>query len=364
MVRTDEKLDRSFRKGDGWNAHTAENFSVSKRDDKGKKIVQSLSGRERNKLFISQSAQSFQDISALSGLDSIADGRAFALFDYNKDGWQDLVLVNSNAPTFEVFRNELKSKASNHHQIGFRLVGGNKSATPTTDLSNRDAFGAVVTVYTGGKQFLRELRCGEGLSAQNSQTILIGLGKNDQVDSVKIAWPSGKKQTLTGLEAGMIHTIDELGGHKSEPFQQVATGPRIVRKDSVTRLSVTGVLKEKPIVYITTASWCPACKKALPQVTYLTDRLGDQISFYGLPIDPKEKPEDLELYQKNFRPSYQLLNPLEAFHRASASSIVQAALGSNILPATIVTDSEGEVLSIFAGVPTVSELLNVIPKEK
>ena len=35
-------------------------------------------------------------------MDSIADGRGFAYFDFDRDGWQDVVLVNSNAPQLEL----------------------------------------------------------------------------------------------------------------------------------------------------------------------------------------------------------------------------------------------------------------------
>ena len=55
--------------------------------------------QERNHFFLNMgSGKEFVDISALAGTDSASDGRSFALFDYDRDGWQDIVVVNANQP--------------------------------------------------------------------------------------------------------------------------------------------------------------------------------------------------------------------------------------------------------------------------
>jgi len=217
VVRTDENLDSSFRTGDQWQAQVQERFSVSSRNENGDLVAQSLSGHESNKLFMNRQSEDFHDVSALSGIDSEADGRVFVLLDYDKDGWQDLILVNSNAPTIEIFRNRLVQKSPLNNCIAFRFVGGNETGV-ASDLSNRDALGAMVTVTAGGQQYLRELRCGEGFGAQNSKTILIGIGENKQIDSAEVVWPSGKKQILKELKTGTVNTVFEKGGVESEPF--------------------------------------------------------------------------------------------------------------------------------------------------
>ena len=112
-------------------------------------VAVSFSGNEANHLFLNQRGASFEDISGVSGLDSRADSRAFAVFDYDRDGWQDIVLVNSNAPMLHLFHNEIGTAGGDGRVIGVRFVGGNHAAVPADGHSNRDGYGAVVRVDLG-----------------------------------------------------------------------------------------------------------------------------------------------------------------------------------------------------------------------
>ena len=75
--------------------------------------------------------------------------------------------------------------------IAVRFVGGNHRARPGTGTSNRDGYGARVEVVVDGTTLLREHRCGEGLAAQNSATMLVGIGAHPAAESVTVRWPSG-----------------------------------------------------------------------------------------------------------------------------------------------------------------------------
>ena len=78
----------------------------------------SFSGKERNKLFLSQQAEQFLDLSALSGLDSPADGRVLSLCDFDRDGWQDMIVANANAPLLNIYRNDIGGSALQPAQNG------------------------------------------------------------------------------------------------------------------------------------------------------------------------------------------------------------------------------------------------------
>ncbi|MGJ8724730.1 MAG: ASPIC/UnbV domain-containing protein [Roseibacillus sp.] len=205
-------MEKGFRNNKGWKDVDFDSFVVQKQDADGKWFAQSFSGHETNKLFMNQGGESFFDMSALAGLDSDADGRSFVLLDYDRDGWQDLILVNSNSPQLEIFHNEMGRRSFGGRSIVFHLIGGNESSEASEEWSNRDALGAVVTVKVAGKTIMRELRCGEGLGAQNSGMLLVGIGENEMIESGEVRWPSGKRQTLDALEAGMLVTIKERGG--------------------------------------------------------------------------------------------------------------------------------------------------------
>jgi len=170
----------------------------------------SFSGHERNHLFVQQMAEgerSFDDLSLQSGLDSRADGRAFAWLDYDRDGRRDVVLTNANFPRIEIYRNQIQTP---NHWIGIELEGGNRSAVASDEWSSRDAIGATLRVGLGDRVELMEKRLGEGLAAQNGELLLLGLGATAQVSWVEVKWPSGKETRTEGpWDAGQVLRFHE-----------------------------------------------------------------------------------------------------------------------------------------------------------
>ncbi len=101
-MRSDNQLDKSPRASESWKqdlvsgkkGKDAARYRAPNRD----RVPMSLSGKERNHLFISDAGKSFSDISSVSGAHSISDGRSFAILDFDRDGWQDMILANVNSP--------------------------------------------------------------------------------------------------------------------------------------------------------------------------------------------------------------------------------------------------------------------------
>lgn len=179
-------------------------------NEKGQKRLTSFSGHERNKMFINDKGRYF-DISTLSGLDNPADGRAFCYWDYDRDGWLDVVLVNGFNPLLNLYRNRMGDVAEMHRNIvALSFVGGNSSNQPNPNLSCRDGYGVHVEFELAGRKIVREFRCGEGFAAQNSATLIVGIGENESVDAIMIEWPSGKKQLVKDVSAGKRITVFEI----------------------------------------------------------------------------------------------------------------------------------------------------------
>ena len=181
-------------------------YNVGARFDAGA----SLSGSQRNRLFLNvQDGRDFIDISGLSAADSPADGRAFATLDFNRDGRTDLAIVNANEPLCQLFANN----SAAGQVLALRFVGGNDTDAASSGWSARDGYGAQVTVDVAGKTLVREHRAGEGLSAQNSSTLIVGLGAHERVEAVRVRWPSGRVQCLESVGAGMLLTVYENVEH-------------------------------------------------------------------------------------------------------------------------------------------------------
>ena len=62
--------------------------------------------------------------------------------------------------------------------------------------SNRDGLGAVVKVTAGGSSYTKVLDGNSGYLSHSVYPLYFGLGAAEAVDSIEVAWPSGKKQTV------------------------------------------------------------------------------------------------------------------------------------------------------------------------
>ncbi len=75
--------------------------------------------------------------------------------------------------------------------------------------SNRNGIGARVEIYGAWGVQVREVRSGQSFSPMNSLTVHFGLGQNEQVDSLKIRWPSGTVTVLHDLPADSAYVVPE-----------------------------------------------------------------------------------------------------------------------------------------------------------
>ena len=387
-MRTDEELGKSFRRSEGWKTDAFSGEKAPELDHRvqdggrvedGKFLTHSHSGHERNHLFLSSAGTEFTDISTVSGLDSIADSRGFVLWDYDRDGWQDIALVNANAPLLNVYRNQIGSlQQSGGDQMGkmiaVRLVGGNVAANPSTTYGPRDGYGAKINVSLADLTIQREHRCGDGFAVQNSNTMIVGIGDCDRVESVEVVWPSGRTQTTGKLAAGTLLTVYENPSDAPDPNGFV-TQPYVVdlstvaiRPESPTEtqtLTLSGVQStlhdssdpSRLKMYTTMATWCAACKRLQPQLDHLRAyHPNDELEMYGVPVDTSDTSEKLHAYMTTYQPPYELVWELTEQERAKVERLIGRAIKGSALPSTVITDSGGKVLHIFAGVPTVSDL--------
>ncbi|MBI1785970.1 MAG: CRTAC1 family protein, partial [Acidobacteria bacterium] len=129
---------------------------------------------------------------AASTLPGAAFHRGAAFGDFDRDGRIDAVITRLNEKPL-LLRNVSPSAG---HWIAFRLIGTR---------SNRDGIGARVRL---GEQSNR-VTTSTGYGCSSDRLVHFGLGGERVVKQVEIEWPSGVKQKLDGLEAGRLHTIKE-----------------------------------------------------------------------------------------------------------------------------------------------------------
>ena len=139
----------------------------------------------------------FQDLTLVSGVDHLGDGRGFALLDFDRDGWLDIALISTNAPRFQLYRNRLGKLFSKNGYRRLRLEGGQVDATANQGRSNRDGIGAKVWIRRkSGNKTLAQHQVGQGNVAQNSGWIWISQPADDPATEVEVVWPTGRSSTV------------------------------------------------------------------------------------------------------------------------------------------------------------------------
>ena len=324
-------------------------------------VRDSFSGHERDHFFANLGGERFVDLGGIYGLDHPGDGRTIAILDYDRDGWPDFAVASSNKPSLQLFRNQIGDIADRRPRfIALRLEGGNRTASPNQGFSSRDGYGARIEVETSvGAQAL-EARCGEGRATVHSRTMIIGLGEEMTAEHVRVRWPSGILTELRDVSSGTLVTIYEVAkdspdgsGEQRAPYREIE---RTKERESPS-LITAGDPSDELRVYVTMTTTCAACIRAKPSIERLQAECSeDAIGFYGVSIDPSESQDILERYIEQRHPPYEVLSEIDPSAVTALRERIKSTLGYESTPSTIVTDGEGRVLDVRAGVPTLSVL--------
>ena len=78
--------------------------------------------------------------------------------------------------------------------------------------SNRDGIGATVKLTAGGETQTQMLRSGSSYLSASELVLTFGLGPRDKTDSIEIRWPSGQADRLSSIPAGATISVTEGKG--------------------------------------------------------------------------------------------------------------------------------------------------------
>lgn len=163
----------------------------------------------------------FTNVTRTWGLHQVANSNGVAYADLDNDGDLDLVVNNIDLPAF-IYRNETNAMAENRY-LKFHLAGEGK---------NTAGIGAKITLYTKGAMQVLEQMPTRGYQSSVSPVLHVGLGQNDQVDSISIQWPSGKWEWLKAISANQVLKLEEKNaaaikavGAKTQPLLSLVDSP-------------------------------------------------------------------------------------------------------------------------------------------
>lgn len=125
-----------------------------------------------------------------------------AVADFNSDGFIDILTSYANLLNLPSNTKDALwiNPGNNNHYVQFILKGIS---------SNTNGIGTQINVFTGSRMQSRELHAGESFGIQNSLSVHFGLGSDENIDSVRIIWPSGHIDFYTEVKSDRLFIIEE-----------------------------------------------------------------------------------------------------------------------------------------------------------
>ena len=158
----------------------------------------SLWGRLPKRFYRNRDGRHFDELAAVTGLESRANQRGLVVVDANGDGAPDLFAAGFlQPPALWMNRNPSRAKT-----LVVSLEGDPKASGPHR--STREALGALVTVEAGGLSRTQVVSAGYSFLSSGPRELYFGLGDRETADRVAVRWPSGRLTERRDVPAGRL----------------------------------------------------------------------------------------------------------------------------------------------------------------
>jgi len=157
-------------------------------------------------------------------LPSRSNGAAYG--DLDNDGDLDLVINNVNTNTF-IYKNNTESQLDNNYiQLKFKGPANNPFAV-----------GTLAKIYFDDNIINQELIPSRGFQSSIQYDMTIGLGKSEQLDSLRIVWPDDRTQKLEDIPANQMLTLDHANANETYTLPEKKSKKSLLKEIDTDRVS-------------------------------------------------------------------------------------------------------------------------------
>jgi len=170
-------------------------------EDEIQKIQPEVTHAQQSLLFVNIGKGVYREVGSESGkpISRKIVGRGAAYLDMENDGDLDIVATSNGGSAYL-----LQNKGGNqNHFIRLNLLRGERSG---------DGIGAQVVLRTKTFQQIKWGKSGSSYLSQSEGPLTFGLGLEAGPITAEILWPSGKRESITGLEPDHMYVIREKRG--------------------------------------------------------------------------------------------------------------------------------------------------------
>ena len=315
----------------------------------------SFSGYERDDLYLNLGEGRFRNISGVSGIDSITDGRGSIFADFDNDGDLDVVVTTIQKRARLLYRNNVGQ--SN----GFLRV-----ALEGTE-SGRDAFGTVVRVKTPLGLQTKIKAGGSGFVSSHDPRLLFGLGEDPAIEWLEVTWPSGRQQRFVDVRPGdSVKLVEGAEAPRrvaenqfrlvdpEEPDAAAYRALAIRRGERLPAFPAANLAGDRTdlaqvrmpgrrMLVNFWATWCAPCRLEMRELQDLQPRLEDAgVDLVGVSLDFGETDRVREFLEK-----YDIGYPNLIAEEDSMTALVK---GEDLsVPFSLLLDETGALLNAYSG---------------